>query len=257
MILGFSFVLKRNDWLLGSTLNRVTKIILEVKKCLRYLGAKKMSYTTFEQTRKDIFNRLLNYFEKEADIASDINAVVDKHLSELSKRYNEISKIFKAERLDHIFKQIHRQMKLNKNLIFEKAFEDEVMKQKQPLDLEKIKLLSEWRAYYEVMLEIESYRIDNPNFQEESQLKSSLQWTGKKVELTKLAVAMYKSHYVAGSSRQEFIKGVFQLFNLELTKSYVSDLSEHIHSKHGKETDLFYTLREAWLDYVSEKKDKE
>ena len=45
--------------------------------------------------------------------------------------------------------------------------------------------------------------------------------------------------------------------NFSLFKSYVSDLSEHIHSKHGKETDLFYTLREAWLDYVSEKKDKE
>lgn len=216
-----------------------------------------MSYKTFEQTRDYFYNLLLIHFENEADVASDIDVLVDKHLSELSKRYHEISKILKTAGFDQIFKEIDYQMKLNKNLVFKKAFDDEVRKQKQPLDLDDIKLLSEWRAYDEVMREIESYRIENPNFQEESQFKSSLQWTGKKIELTKLAVAIYKSHYVAGSSRQEFIKRVFQIFNLELTKSYVSDLSGHINTDKAEGTDLFYTLREAWLDHVSEKRDKE
>ena len=216
-----------------------------------------MSYKTFEQNRDDYYNLLLIHFENEADVASDIDALVDKHLSELSKRYNEISKILKGERLDQIFKEIEYQMKLNKNLVFKKAFEEEVKKQKQPLDPDKIKLLSEWRAYDEVMREIESYRIENANFQEGPQIKSGLHWQGEKIELIKLAVAMYKSHYVAGSSRQEFIKGIFQIFNLELSKSYVSDLSGHMNSTKAENTDLFYTLREAWLDHVSDKKEKE
>ncbi|MGC6413597.1 MAG: hypothetical protein ACON5K_02750 [Bacteroidia bacterium] len=216
-----------------------------------------MSYQAYEQNYNNFYNYLLIKFEVEADLALDINAVVEKHLGKLSKRYNEIFKILKAEGLVQFFKEIDYQMKLNKNLVFKKAFEEEVRKQKQPLDLDKVKLLSEWRAYDEVMREIESYRIENANFQEGSQIKSGLHWQGEKIELIKLALAMYKSHYVAGSSRQEFIKGVFQIFNLELSKSYVSDLSGHINSNNAEDTDLFYTLRDAWLDHVSEKRDKE
>lgn len=216
-----------------------------------------MVYKNYKQFHCDCHTLLLSNFEEEADVALDINAVVEKHLGKLSKRYNEIFKILKAEGLVQFFKEIDYQMKLNKNLVFKKAFEEEVRKQKQPLDLDKVKLLSEWRAHDEVMREIESYRIENANFQEGSQIKSGLHWQGEKIELIKLAVAMYKSHYVAGSSRQEFIKGVFQIFNLELSKSYVSDLSGHINSTKAENTDLFYTLREAWVDYVSDRRDKE
>ena len=78
----------------------------EVQKSLRYFDFYQMNYKTLAQVHKDVYNLLIADFEKEVHLAIDINAVVDKHLSKLLKRFHEITKILKAERLDHIFKDL-------------------------------------------------------------------------------------------------------------------------------------------------------
>jgi hypothetical protein len=54
-----------------------------------------MKHIDFMAEYNSFHEKHLSDFEKDANIARDINTLVDKYLSQLSKRYIEIDKILK------------------------------------------------------------------------------------------------------------------------------------------------------------------
>ncbi len=214
-----------------------------------------MKHIDFMAEYNSFHEKHLSDFEKDANIARDINTLVDKYLSQLSKRYIEIDKILKKDGLGQFFQEINYQVKLNKYISIEEAFDREVIKQEKLLSYEKIKMLAEWTALEDVLKIIEENKIQSDYVQNDKNFKSNLHWKGEKIELIQLAVALYNSHYLVGKSREELIKSLFQLFNIELSKSYHSDLTDKVFSK--KRTNIFTDLEESWIEYVNERKENE